>query len=106
MPGTNIGDDVVIGANSLVSSEIPSNSLAIGSPAKVVKSNYPTKLNNIEKNTLVDSIIKDFIEYMRHHHFDCKSLKIILLFQTININQNFIFTIKVQILDLCQKTTY
>ncbi len=36
MPGTTIGDGTVIGANSLVSGNIPPGSLAVGSPAKVI----------------------------------------------------------------------
>lgn len=35
--GVTIGDNVIIGAGSIVTHDIPSNSLAIGSPAKVVK---------------------------------------------------------------------
>lgn len=37
MPGITIGDNVTIGAGSLVTKDIPSNSLAIGSPCKVIK---------------------------------------------------------------------
>jgi serine acetyltransferase len=33
----HIGDNVVIGANSLVDSDIPSNSLAAGNPARVIR---------------------------------------------------------------------
>ncbi|OIP81661.1 MAG: acetyltransferase [Porphyromonadaceae bacterium CG2_30_38_12] len=36
LPGVSIGDDVVIGAGSIVSKNIPANSLAVGSPAKVI----------------------------------------------------------------------
>lgn len=36
LPGVTIGNDVVIGSGSLVSKDIPSNSLAVGSPAKVI----------------------------------------------------------------------
>ncbi len=35
--GVTIGDDVVIGAGSVVTQDIPSNSIAVGVPAKVVK---------------------------------------------------------------------
>lgn len=37
LPGSIIGDNSVIGARSVVSGEIPPNSLAIGSPAKVIR---------------------------------------------------------------------
>ena len=37
LPGVNIGDNVVVGAGSIVTHDIPSNSVALGSPAKVVK---------------------------------------------------------------------
>lgn len=36
--GAQIGDDCVIGANSLVMSPIPPRSLAVGSPARVIRS--------------------------------------------------------------------
>lgn len=37
MPGVTLGDNVVIGANSVVVNNIPSNFMAVGSPAKVIK---------------------------------------------------------------------
>ena len=37
LPGVTIGDNVVIGAGAVVSKDIPSNSLAVGVPAKVIK---------------------------------------------------------------------
>lgn len=37
LPGVTIGDDVVVAAGSVVSRDIPSNSLAQGSPAKPLK---------------------------------------------------------------------
>lgn len=44
MPGVNIGDGCVIGAHSTVSKSIPSNSIAVGTPAKVIKQyNFETK---------------------------------------------------------------
>lgn len=36
LPGVTIGNDVAIGAGSIVSKDIPSNSLAVGMPAKVI----------------------------------------------------------------------
>lgn len=37
-PGTTIGDNVIIGAASVVTGAIPSNSVAAGNPAKVIAS--------------------------------------------------------------------
>lgn len=37
LAGVTIGDNVIIGANSVVTHDVPSNSMAIGSPAKVIK---------------------------------------------------------------------
>jgi acetyltransferase-like isoleucine patch superfamily enzyme len=38
MPGVTIGEGAVIGAGSLVTKNIPPNSIAVGIPAKVIKS--------------------------------------------------------------------
>ena len=37
LPGVNIGDRVVIGAGSIVTKNIPANSVAVGNPARVIK---------------------------------------------------------------------
>ena len=37
MPGVTIGDGAVIGAHSVVTDDIPADSIAVGSPAKVIK---------------------------------------------------------------------
>lgn len=38
LPGVSIGDNVIIGANSTVTKDIPPNSVAVGSPARVISS--------------------------------------------------------------------
>lgn len=37
LPGVTIGDGAIIGAMSVVSKDIPSNTIAVGSPARVIK---------------------------------------------------------------------
>lgn len=39
LPGVTIGDNVVIGAGSVVTHDIPANSVAVGSPCRVVRPN-------------------------------------------------------------------
>ncbi len=37
MPGVHIGDEVIIGSGAVVTKDIPSNCIAVGNPAKVIK---------------------------------------------------------------------
>jgi acetyltransferase-like isoleucine patch superfamily enzyme len=58
LPGTNIGDNVVIGTGSIITKDIPSGALAMGSPCKVIKENYyPKKLTFEEKDKILSDIL-------------------------------------------------
>ena len=70
MPGVTVGNEVVIGANSLISKDLPSNVLAAGSPAKIILENYPNALSGEEQNQIIDSIINDFLEHLSFNGFD------------------------------------
>lgn len=37
LPGVKIGKNAIVGANSVVTHNIPENTIAVGSPAKVIK---------------------------------------------------------------------
>lgn len=39
MPGVTIGDNVVIGAGSVVTKDIPSNKIAFGNPCRIMRDN-------------------------------------------------------------------
>src|SRR5437879_3471737 len=69
MPGSTIGDGTVIGANSLVSGNIPPSSLAVGSPAKAIRSapDFPKQLNGEQRAALVSQLMKEFDELVRYH---------------------------------------
>ncbi len=49
MPGVSIGDDVIIGAGAVVTRDIPSNSVAVGAPAKVISTFEEWKEKNLSQ---------------------------------------------------------
>lgn len=53
MPGVRIGDRCVIGAGALVTKDIPDDSLALGSPARVVRTLTDGEL---ERSQLPDGV--------------------------------------------------
>jgi len=69
MPGTTIGDGTVIGANSLVSGDIPPSSLAVGSPAKVIRSapDFPKRLSGEQRAALVAKLMNEFDQFVQYH---------------------------------------
>lgn len=50
LPGTTIGDRCIIGAGSIVTKDIPINSVAVGTPARVLRTvdSYIEKLKDIQ----------------------------------------------------------
>lgn len=69
MPGVTIGHDATIGANSLVNKSIPVGSLAVGSPAKILKTaaEYPQPKTPSEQNELTLTLLKEFLQYLSYH---------------------------------------
>lgn len=68
MPGTTVGDGAVIGANSLATGHIPAYSLAVGSPARVIKQapDFPRKLSPEERGAKITEMLAEFHRYLRH----------------------------------------
>jgi acetyltransferase-like isoleucine patch superfamily enzyme len=51
MPGVTIGDNCVVGAGSIVTRDVPSNSVVAGVPAKIIKST-DEYLHKLKENSL------------------------------------------------------
>ncbi len=58
-PGVTIGDDVVVGARSLVNSDLPSGCLAAGTPAKVLRDSFPRTPTEEERRAIVERIAEE-----------------------------------------------
>ena len=64
LPGVTIGDNVIIGANSLVTRGIPSNCIASGNPAKVKVRNFPLSISEGKKKEIIKDILCEFVNYL------------------------------------------
>lgn len=64
MPGVTIGEDATVGARSLVIDDVPDGCLAVGVPAKVIKSSAEMKkqLTRQEKDEVVKNILKEYLK--------------------------------------------
>jgi len=90
MPGVTIGDGCTIGADSLVTKDIPSGSLAAGSPAKIIKTadEYPKKLTADEKNITIIRILEEYFGYMHYHNLNVSTDKRATYLQTKIVKDN------------------
>lgn len=70
LPGVKIGDNVIIGACALVSRDIPPNSVAVGIPARVIKTidDYMAKAISIGDNTKLLSRKAKKVYYKRKYN--------------------------------------
>ena len=61
LPHVTIGNNVVIGINSIINRSLPDGCFAAGSPCKVIKEDmYPKKLTEDAKKKLIWEIISDW----------------------------------------------
>lgn len=72
MPGVTIGDKVVVGANSLINRSIPSNTMIAGSPAKILRENYPVPISDTEKLSIFASYLSEFVDFLRYNNIDAQ----------------------------------
>ena len=76
LPGTNIGNNVVIGTASVITKNIPDGALAMGQPCKVIKENeYPKTLDPKEQDAILSNILQAwFDKSLPHKEVDLDSL--------------------------------
>lgn len=75
MPGVTIGDNVVVGADSLVAKSVGSNCLVAGSPAKVIREGYASKVSDEQKLTWFKSFLHDFAEFLEYNGIEINKVE-------------------------------
>jgi acetyltransferase-like isoleucine patch superfamily enzyme len=68
LPNVTVGEYSTIGAGSVVTRDVPPWSLAVGSPAKVIKARaeYIKEFSLEEKNTIILRIMRDYAEFLEY----------------------------------------
>ncbi len=68
LPNVTVGEYATIGAASVLTKDIPSRCLAVGSPAKVIRkgTEYIRKLSESQRHRMVLDILREFAEYLRY----------------------------------------
>lgn len=74
LPGTKIGDGTMVGANSVVSGTLPSGSMAVGYPARVVGKApvFPKTLSDEDKVTMFRSLVAEMIHFFIGSGLECR----------------------------------
>jgi acetyltransferase-like isoleucine patch superfamily enzyme len=68
LPNTTIGDNCVIGIGSTITKDIPSGSMAAGTPCKVLRENiYPKELDTFELEALINPILDYWYDTLVPH---------------------------------------
>jgi hypothetical protein len=65
--GVSIGDDVIIGPDSLINRNIPARSMAHGNPMKIVPNIFLRKPSPEKRTEILSNIINEFIAYLKHN---------------------------------------
>ena len=68
LPNVTVGEYATIGAGSIITHDIPPRSLALGSPAKVIKTEaeYIKRFSVQEKNAIILKIMKEYAEFLEY----------------------------------------
>jgi len=63
LPNVSVGDNVVIGINSIINRDLPSGCFAAGAPCKVIKEKvYPKKVTLAEQSIIIKNIVGKWYE--------------------------------------------
>ena len=67
LPNVTIGNNVVIGINSIINKSLPDGCFAAGAPCKIIKKNYyPKEISEDEKGNIVNDILDDWKKLFKY----------------------------------------
>jgi len=67
--GVTIGDNVLVGPDTVISKDIPSNSVAAGTPLKISRNVFNKPVNENSRKKILTEIFGKFADHLQHHGF-------------------------------------
>lgn len=70
LPGVEIGEGTTVGAGSIVTKTLPARSVAVGVPARVIKTNYPSRPSEERQNSIMREILHDYSNHLVYKGYE------------------------------------
>lgn len=74
LPGVEIGERAIIGAGAIVTKSLPARCIAVGVPARVIKTNYPPKPSKQEQDSIMINLLQTYVNHLLDREFDVKNI--------------------------------
>jgi acetyltransferase-like isoleucine patch superfamily enzyme len=77
LPGVEIGERTTVGAGAVVSRSLPARCVAVGVPARVIKTDYPSVPSKQEQDTIMVELLKDYKTHLIDRGFDVEVVEMV-----------------------------
>lgn len=64
LPGVEIGEGTTVGAGSIVTHSLPARCVAVGVPARVIKTDYPSRPSQQEQDTIMIELLHSYKDHL------------------------------------------
>lgn len=77
LPGVEIGERTTVGAGAVVSRSLPARCVAVGVPARVIKTDYPSVLSKQEQDTIMVELLKEYKTHLIDRGFNVEVVEMV-----------------------------
>jgi acetyltransferase-like isoleucine patch superfamily enzyme len=74
LPGVEIGERTTVGAGAVVTRSLPARSVAVGVPARVIKTDYPPQPSDREQDAIMVDLLHAYAQLIVDKGFDFKRI--------------------------------
>lgn len=75
LPGVEIGEGTIVGAGSIVTKALPARSVAVGVPARVIKTSYPSYPSKEQQDTIMNNLLFEYSDLLVYKGYEVEIIK-------------------------------